>query len=141
MVQKKVEINCDWFSGIRKLDGKLAKTNGWYGVDLDGTLAKYDGFKGDDSIGQPVPRMYRRVKNWLKNGERVKIFTARVCNGLYAIECIRDWLEENNFPRDLEITNVKDFECLEIWDDRAVQVVHNEGIPVGSIRKIKQKKT
>jgi hypothetical protein len=120
---------------VHKLDGKLATTGGWHGVDLDSTLAKYDGWKGDESIGQPVPRMYRRVKMWLKKGERVKIFTARVCNGPYAIECIRDWLEENNLPRDLEITNVKDFECWDLWDDRAVQVVPNEGIPVSDKRK------
>ena len=43
-------------------------TSGWVGVDLDGTLAQYDGWKGVDHIGDPVPKMLERVRNWLADG-------------------------------------------------------------------------
>jgi hypothetical protein len=32
----------------------------------------------------------------------------------------------------LPITNIKDYAMIELWDDRAVQVVANTGEPVGS---------
>ena len=40
----------------------------WIGVDLDGTLAKYNGWSGIENIGDPVPLMLMRVKEWIKNG-------------------------------------------------------------------------
>ncbi len=52
--------------------------NGWIGVDLDGTLAQYDGWKGPDNIGDPIPLMVGRVKEWLEAGHEVRVFTARV---------------------------------------------------------------
>ena len=33
---------------------------------------------------------------------------------------------KNNFP-DLEITNVKDYDMIRLYDDRAVQVIANTG--------------
>lgn len=40
-------------------------TSGWIGVDLDGTLALYKGWSGG-TIGEPVPLMAARVKDWLE---------------------------------------------------------------------------
>jgi hypothetical protein len=31
---------------------------------------------------------------------------------------------------DLEVTNAKDMDMIELWDDRAVQVIPNTGNPV-----------
>jgi hypothetical protein len=102
--------------------------SGWIGVDLDGTLAHYDHWRGPDHIGDPVPAMLQRVRTWLAEGQRVKIFTARAS----VAECIppiADWLRAHDLEG-LEITCVKDFEMIQLWDDRCVQVIANTGLPV-----------
>lgn len=105
---------------------------GWIGVDLDGTLAHYNGWRGIEHIGEPVPAMLDRVKTWLGEGREVRIFTARVYRpdgGINNIarEYITGWLRRVGLP-DLEVTNVKDFAMIELWDDRAVQVEANTGL-------------
>lgn len=110
----------------------------WIGVDLDGTLAVYDGFKGPDVIGEPIPRMVERVKEWLAQGQYVKIMTARVYRQHnadvfqtsqtdLAILAIQAWCEQHIGQR-LEVTCIKDYQMIELWDDRAVQVIPNTGI-------------
>ena len=106
---------------------------GWIGVDLDGTLAFYDGWRGLDHIGEPIVPMLHRVKQWIKSGMDVKIFTARVScpepEKTIIVQAIHDWCAKNDLPP-LEVTNIKDFGMIELWDDRAVQVGFNTGIPV-----------
>lgn len=106
----------------------------WIGVDLDGTLAKYDGWQGIDNIGEPIKPMIDRVKRWLENGHTVKIMTARVNSNQdkKKIEQARYWIEAwclNHIGQKLEVTSEKDFEMAELWDDRAVSVVFNTGMP------------
>ena len=99
------------------------KNTGWIGVDLDGTLAYYDPeFYG---IGEPVELMKARVLEWVKNGLRVKIFTARAFDPSQ-IPDVQKWLKINGFP-DLEVTNIKDFGMMKLFDDRAVEVKMNTG--------------
>jgi hypothetical protein len=116
-------------------------SDGWIGVDLDGTLAHYDGWQGIDHIGEPIKPMLDRVKRWLKEGRDVRIFTARVDGGdvsgedaMREVETvkkhIRAWCRRH-LGRELPITNVKDYGMIELWDDRCVQVIQNEGTPVG----------
>lgn len=100
----------------------------WIGVDLDGTLAYYSGWRGLNHVGKPIPVMLARVKHWLEEGYVVKIFTARASEGEKGILPVKKWLVENGLP-DLEVTNQKDFAMVELWDDRAVQVVANTGKP------------
>lgn len=107
---------------------------GWIGVDLDGTLAYYDGWRGIRHIGEPIPMMLGRVKEWLAEGKYdVKIFTARVCqpqDGYSVVEIkriIQNWTKEYLDVR-LPVTNEKDFAMVELWDDRCVRVIKNEGI-------------
>lgn len=104
-------------------------------MDLDGTLAVYDGWKGADHIGEPVPLMLDRVKKWLAEGKAVKIFTARVSgqgvadlNGVKmdALTPIEDWCRKH-VGQVLPVTNIKDFGMIELWDDRAFQVIPNTG--------------
>lgn len=102
---------------------------GWIGVDLDGTLAHYEGWKGIEHIGEPIPAMMDRVKRWLTEGRKVKIFTARV-EDKQALSPIWAWLKKHGIG-ELEVTNVKDFAMIELWDDRCVQVELNTGKPVG----------
>ena len=100
----------------------------WIGVDLDGTLAKYDRWRGFDHVGEPVPVMLARVKFWLEKGYTVKIFTARASVPEKGIPPVKKWLADNGLP-ELEITNQKDFSMIELWDDRAIQVVSDTGRP------------
>lgn len=112
--------------------------NGWVGCDFDGTLAHYDHWRGIEHLGDPVPAMVARVKVWLAQGKNVRIFTARVWNGgtlqgkrnaETSRELIRAWCRKH-IGQELEITNEKDFGMLELWDNRAVQVRTNTGLPV-----------
>ena len=108
----------------------MSATGGWIGVDLDGTLAHYDGWRGPEHIGAPVQAMVDRVKAWLDNGVEVRIFTARVWNDTNgeATAIIAAWLDANGLPP-LAITCTKDYGMVELWDDRAVRVVANAGVP------------
>jgi len=102
---------------------------GWIGVDLDGTLAKYDKWRGIDHVGDPIPEMIKKVKKALDDGIIIKIFTARVSSDDFepkGREAIEKFCKDN-FGLVLPITNVKDNSCIEIWDDRAKQVIKNTG--------------
>jgi hypothetical protein len=112
---------------------------GWIGVDLDGTLAVYHTWQGPTEIGPPVDLMLARVKQWLAEGEDVRIFTARVSHdgtparALQAQEArkavgawCKQWLGVV-----LPVTCVKDWSMVELYDDRAVQVEKNTGRLVG----------
>ena len=103
---------------------------GWIGVDLDGTLAEYTEWRGIEHIGDPIPPMVNRVKLWLIEGKEVRIFTARAGHSQLAHECIKTWCLKH-IGQELPITNRKDFQMLEYWDDRAVQVRMNTGERVG----------
>ncbi|OGM10521.1 hypothetical protein A2Z67_02815 [Candidatus Woesebacteria bacterium RBG_13_36_22] len=104
---------------------KAENPEGSYYVDFDKTLAYHRTEWGADKTGKPIPKMMARVKRWLEQGKKVKIFTARATNTKMKKE-IQDWLEDNGLPR-LEVTNVKGTDVIEIYDDRARQVKPNTG--------------
>ena len=115
--------------------------DGWIGVDFDGTLAVYNGWNGG-KLGEPVKAMVDRVKRWLSEGKKVKVFTARVgIGGGYSLEsgktdtgefaeeqrkAIQEWCKEH-IGQALEVTATKDFLMYQMWDDRAVTVEVNTG--------------
>lgn len=109
------------------------RTKGWIGVDLDGTLAHYDVWKGETHIGPPVAKMVGHVKTWLNDGFLdVRVFTARIASGApeerAAVErAIHLWCEEHIGQR-LDVVCAKDYAMVQLWDDRAVQVIPNTGI-------------
>ncbi len=111
-------------STIRDSSGKTIP-KGWIGIDLDGTLAHFDHHSSIATIGKPVDAMLNRVKNMIEDGRRVKIFTARASD-TEQLPLIRKWLEKNGLP-ELEITNIKDYNMLKLYDDRCVQVEMNTG--------------
>lgn len=101
---------------------------GWIGVDLDGTLAHYTGWQGPDHIGEPVPAMLEFVKRLIADGKTVKIFTARAY--VHAqIAPVVAWLAKHGLEG-LEVTNVKDFGMVCLYDDRCVQVKPNAGVRI-----------
>lgn len=105
-------------------------SNGWVGVDFDGTLSHYEGWQGVEHSGAPIMPMVNRVKQWLAEGKDVRIFTARVDNGNFAIKIVELWCMKH-IGKILPVTNVKDKECICIYDDRAVQVEKNTGKLLG----------
>lgn len=112
----------------------MERIEAWIGVDLDGTLARHD--SGQSSIGEPIEPMVRRVKEWIVTGINVKIMTARVCNG--DPEDQRSKIERwcaIHIGTVLPITNEKDYGMVELWDDRAVQVIPNTGQRADSKRR------
>lgn len=104
-------------------------------VDLDGTLAHYTRWEGQLVIGPPIPRMVQRVKDWLAAGDDVFIYTARLNDdpelsdaGTPAtVAAVMDWCERH-LGRRLPVVQKAMF--AQLWDDRAVQVVVNEGVTV-----------
>jgi hypothetical protein len=107
--------------------------SGWIGVDLDGTLAEYHGWKGEKHIGAPVAAMVERVKRWRAMGIEVRVFTARVyADGGDARDVaeVRGYIERwclEHLGEVLPVTNLKDYGMVELWDDRAVQIIPNTG--------------
>lgn len=108
----------------------------WVGCDLDKTLAYYDDSMGL-KIGKPIPAMLKRVKKWIKDGQEVRIFTARAASP-ELIPAVKEWLKEQGL--DLEVTCVKDRDCIAIYDDRAVSVYPNTGLLVSKYTPEKKEK-
>lgn len=124
-------------------------SKGWIGVDFDKTLSQYNGGElnkhGSGYCGPPIPAMVARVRAWLAEGQDVRIFTARVWyprpedvgNVEYRTRkqqadsariAIDNWCIEH-LGQHLPITCEKDYNMVELWDDRAIQVHPNTGIP------------
>ncbi len=104
---------------------------GYIAVDLDGTLARYSGWN-DGEIGEPIPLMVDRVKNWLAQGREVRIFTARVSGEdepgrqVGYRELIQEWCL-THIGQILPVTCCKDYGMITLFDDRAVSVEPNTG--------------
>jgi len=104
----------------------------WIGVDLDGTAAEWHGWQPE--IGKPIPKMIAKIQAALESGMIVKIMTARVWGGNQTHDqveqqrkLIQDWCLKH-IGVVLEVTNQKDWYMVELWDDRARQVVENTGM-------------
>lgn len=132
-----IGLNSRGVVGWKRAQGAAPQPKGWIGVDLDGTLAHYTHYQGPTHIGPPVPAMVERVKRWLAEGHDVRIFTARVAcfaetddpHAVFSI--IEEWCIKH-IGQELPITCIKDSRMWELWDDRAVQVIPNTGMPVGA---------
>jgi hypothetical protein len=106
-------------------------------VDLDATLADDSVISMEDYkpylIGDPVPLMVDRVKEWLRQGKEVVILTARVhpTHGLaenaLTEKAIKEWCVKH-IGKELLVTCEKSPMFCEIWDDKAVRIVKNRGI-------------
>lgn len=112
---------------------------GWYGVDLDGTLAHHEEGGDTATIGQPILPMLTRVRRWLAAGRAVRIVTARASRSnprqAEQVAQIEAWCTDH-LGQKLPVTSEKDFTMIELWDDRAVQVVRNTGRRADGIRDL-----
>lgn len=107
---------------------------GWIAVDLDGTLAYLEQPYNVYKVGDPIPEMLARVKQWIQEGQEVRIFTARVAydekHGATFVQAqrvlIQEWCERY-IGEVIPITAEKNFDMIQMWDDRAVQVITNTG--------------
>ena len=110
----------------------LPDPSSWIGVGLDGTLARLDGPLDPAHIGEPVPNMVARVRDWTNRGHTVKVFTPRAAEEA-GQALVEQWLDTHDLP-ELEVTCEKDLHMLELWDSRTVQIIANTGRPVGESR-------
>ncbi len=105
--------------------------SGYIGVDFDGTLATHAPGSGLTPLGEPIPRMVERVKAWLAEGREVRIITARVAphyiDADEQAELVRAWCREH-LGQELVVQSHKCGSMYELWDDRAIGVIRNEGI-------------
>ena len=109
----------------RSPEGNNRSIEPWIGMDLDGTLAFHETHSSVETVGEPVPAMMTLLKELIDKGTRVKIFTARASDP-DQLPIIRKWLKTQGLP-DLEITNVKDYSMVRLYDDRCIQVETNTG--------------
>jgi hypothetical protein len=108
----------------------------WIGVDLDGTLSRDDAaghFLPPYPLGEPIPEMIEMVKSLLAAGVTVKIFSARACEP-ESIPIIQAWAEKHGLGR-LAVTNSKDYDLIRFYDDRAIQMLPNQGKTVSCLAK------
>lgn len=109
----------------------------WIAVDFDGTLATFGCNWSEDyrATGQPIPAMVERVKQWIADGEDVRIFTARMdcyhpkfpnLTPAAVRRPIQVWCMKH-LGKYLRVTNKKDYWCKALYDDRAVQVEKDTG--------------
>ena len=132
---------------------RLARS-GWIGVDLDGTILTYHKWVGWNVFGEPIRPMVDRIHRWFSEGRDVRIVTARVGLPLFShdgiltygrtlkhmchitgeefsdtmmVQAIQQKLEPILGRRGIQVQCFKDVSMIELWDDRAVQVVPNTG--------------
>lgn len=119
-------------SARSRLVAKAKEPTPWIGIDLDGTLAKELGDQFNElTIGEPVKPMIEFVQGLVDKGLKVKVFTARMNssepNPAGVARAIRKWTKKHiGVP--LEATAEKDYLCVGIFDDRAHQVIRDEGL-------------
>lgn len=102
----------------------------WVGFDFDGTISRTDNaghFQPPYPLGEPVPAMLDTIRSLLAAGITVKVFTARALEP-ENIPAIQDWTERHGLGR-LEATHQKDYNLIRFFDDRAISVIENTGVP------------
>lgn len=98
-------------------------------------MAKYSGWKGPLFFGEPVPDFVKMMKEWLKSGIEVVVFTARISEDnpnlkLQIIMGLHAWCERH-VGQVLEVTNIKSPRATRFYDDRNVCIEKNTGKIIG----------
>lgn len=108
-------------------------------MDFDRTLCTFEsgdrGRYGVLYVGKPIPSMVKRVKRWLEEGRKVRIFTARVSHDNSSksliesqrqLTVVRGWCIRH-LGVDLPVTCEKNWKTDMIVDDIAVRPLANKG--------------
>jgi hypothetical protein len=110
----------------------------WWGFDIDKTtfVDEGGGTRGG-MIGAPIMPMIRRIKHFLRTGRKVNIVTARVHwsepDHVAQMNTVRQALNAvfgKNLANRIDIRSDKDRHMIDLYDDRAKQVIPNKGILV-----------
>jgi hypothetical protein len=119
--------------------------------DFDKTISHYE--EGDidkygaDYIGAPIPEIVEEIKQHLADGDEVFIFTARVSPHDSSFEAALDATKAHiaiahfclhEIGTLLPITHEKNCRWTRIVDDKADQVVANQGIHVAELLEATQ---
>jgi hypothetical protein len=108
----------------------------WIGVDFDGTLAFSVPNRTDPyELGEPIPAMVNRVKDWLAKGYTVKLLTARMnlhsstghTRDLAKMNALLEQWCQKHIGSVIECVNTKDGWMEVLWDDRAISVDKDTG--------------
>jgi hypothetical protein len=114
----------------------VKKRNGWVGFDFDGTLATHEPGSGVDHVGEPIPTMVKVAKDLLAEGKEVRIVTARVSpewnDQAEQTKLVQDWCEKHIGQR-LAVQAHKNGSMYLLYDDRAIGVQRNTGIPLHQV--------
>lgn len=108
-------------------------------VDFDRTLCTFEsGDRGRYGVlhyGAPIPSMVKRVKRWIEEGRKVRIFTARVSHDNSSkrimeaqdqLTIVRRWCLQH-LGKVLPVTCEKNWKTDMIVDDIAVRPLANKG--------------
>jgi hypothetical protein len=105
----------------------------WYGFDLDGCLAYHKPGGGVDTVGEPIAPMVQMAKTLLAAGKECRIVTARVSpewdDRPQQTAMIQDWCEKHIGQR-LIVQSHKNGGMITLYDDRAIGIQRNTGIPL-----------
>jgi hypothetical protein len=105
-------------------------------LDFDKTLARHESAWGISRVGEPIPLMVAKVKEWVAKGYKITIFTARLSHDLSQNKIqeglIKGFLAKNGLP-DFDVTAMKLSSFTHIIDDRGYHVFPNTGVLQGEI--------
>lgn len=100
------------------------KKRGWIGFDFDRTISVRNSGDSLLVLGKPIVKLIEKIKEYQKNGRKVKILTARDES---QFPLIISWLAEQGIIG-VEVTNKKDKRMDIFFDDKAVGVIENLGV-------------
>ena len=72
------------------------------------------------------------MQSLLQAGVTVKVVSARACES-ESVPIIQAWAEKHGLGR-LEVTNQKDYDLIRFYDDRAIQILPNQGKPISALK-------
>lgn len=119
---------------------------------MDGTASAYCGGGGYpwNQFGPPIEPMMARIRGWIAARQEVRIVTARVFPYIHGenedvlnrvhqclvtgeyftvgdmVRCVQAYFC-THVDAMLPVTCAKDYQMIQLWDDRAIQVVPNTG--------------
>lgn len=115
----------------------MSSGKAWWGFDIDKTAFTDEGGTRGGVIGEPIMPIIRRIKWFLRVGRKVSIVTARVhpseSDRDEQIMTVRGALVKalgQDRANMIDIRSDKDRHMIDLYDDRAKQVIPNKGILV-----------